>query len=237
MVAAYAAVGDIVASYPAPAANPTDLAAGGGFVYCYTAGPPYTMWKINPVNGAAVSSSSFPFFNANTVGLAFDGNYFWAGNAATDYIVRFTTAGSIVSSFKTAWDFGYGLGWSDVHLWGSEQMKTPPANYLYEMRVDGVVVQSLYYYYAPFDVGWDGRYLWTAVYDAGQTVSKITAVTTTGTAVKTLASPAAEARGVAYDGSYLWVSTLANNGWLWKINVAGLAVTPASWGKVKAVYR
>jgi hypothetical protein len=230
-------IGEVVASFPAPAAEPTDLAYGGGYLYCYCATPPYLIWKINPANGQVVASYGFPFMGAATAGLAYDGSFFWVGNRDTDYLYRFKLDGTVLSSFKTTWDFGYGLGWAGLHLWGTEQRNGRASNYFYKMRVDGFVLQSFVYYYAPYDVTWDGGYLWACDYNTVSAESRVVALTVAGPIKEIVPAPAASARGIVYDGAYLWVSTLADGGRLWKINGAGVGLTPASLGRVKALYR
>jgi len=58
-----------------------------------------------------------------------------------------------------------------------------------------------------------------------------------GAAVASFNAPAEGARGATYDGSYLWLGTAAGNGWLWKVDVGGVDVAPASLGRVKVLFK
>ncbi len=234
---ASAAVGQIVDSFPAPAANPAGLAWAKGDLYCFCETSPYLIWKINPNNGKVLGSFRFAKGGADTVGLAYDGKYFWAANGATEFVYRFEWGGSVASSFKARWNVGRGFTWSGLHLWGAERRTAPSYSY-YQMRIDGEVLRSYSDFYEIYDPAWDGRYLWFPEYDDFEEKYRVVAVDiSNGTAVASFNSPADGARGATYDGSYLWVGTVAGNGRLWKVDVAGVGVAPASLGRVKALFK
>jgi hypothetical protein len=228
--------GDVVASFPAPAPKPTALAWGGGNLYCFCETAPFLFWKINPATGNAIGSFRFAKTAENTAGLTHDGKYFWAGNRVENRIYRFGWGGSTISSFKATWDVGLGLGWSGFHLWGTEESGTW-SFYLYQIRPDGKVVRSYATYYKMYDLAWDGRYLWTPQYDEVAKVYYIVCLELSlGDTVAKFRAPADQARGMAYDGTYLWVSTMADNGRLWKIDIGGVGVEPSSLGRVRALF-
>lgn len=233
---ANAAFGDVVASFRAPAPAPTALAWADGDLYCYCDTSPYRIWKINPRTGSTLGSFVFGATAEETGGLAHDGRYFWAGNNAENRIYRFAWGGSVVSSFNAGWNVARGLAWTGFHLWGTQD-GGEWAYRFYQMRLDGKVVRSFISYYVLYDLAWDGRYLWTSEYDRVGQRSRIVALNVTkGGLVASFSPPADDPRGATFDGAYLWLSTLENNGWLWKVDVQGVGVEPESLGRVKALF-
>lgn len=233
----FAGFGQVVASFPAPAANPSGLAWAKGDLYCFCETSPYLIWKVNPNNGKVLGSFKFVKAGADTVGLGHDGKYFWAGNGATDRVYRFAWGGSVASSFKAGWNVGWGFAWSGFHLWGTERSGEPPYSY-FQMRIDGKVLRSYSDYYEIYDPAWDGRLLWFPEYDDFEKKFRVIAVdVSNGIAVASFNAPAEGVRGSTYDGSYLWVGTAAGNGRLWKVDVGGVGVAPASLGRVKVLFK
>ncbi|HUU56794.1 MAG TPA: hypothetical protein VMW93_05580 [bacterium] len=234
---ASAKLGDVVASFAAPAPKPTTLTWAEGNLYCFCETSPFNIWKIKPATGSVLGSFRFARAAGDTAGLAYDGRYFWVGNRAEDVIYSFAWGGSVVSSFKASWNVGRGLGCSNFHIWGTEE--GGEWNFrLYQMRRDGQVLRSYSLYYEMFDPVWDGRYIWVPDYDdiiESYRVIRIDPVN--GSVVTTFQAPGDQARGMAYDGTYLWLSTMADNGWLWKIDTGDVGVEPASLGRVKALFR
>jgi len=234
---AFGGFGQVVASFAAPAPRPTALAWADGYLYCFCEASPYLFWKIKPADGKSVGSFKFAKTGADTAGLAYDGRCFWAGNRVTDYIYRFEWGGSVASSFKAGWDFGQGLAWSGFHLWGDEKGRQWSHGY-YQMRMDGSVVSSYTAINELYDLAWDGKNLWAPEYDTVEETYRIIAFRPpVGNLVGTFQPPAGEPRGATYDGSHLWLSTLADNGRLWKIDIASVGVAPASLGRVKTLFR
>ena len=230
-------LGDVLASFPSPAPKPTSLTWADGNLYCFCKTPPYNIWKIKPSNGNVLGSFRFARAAGDTEGIANDGRYFWVGNAAENVIYCLQWGGSVVSSFRTSWNVGRGLACSDYHVWGTEA--GGEWNFkIYQMRRTGEIVRSYAVYYQMFDPVWDGRYIWVPDYDQVVKWYRIIRIDPTdGRIVTTFQSPADEARGMAYDGMYLWLSTMADNGRIWKIDTGGVGVAPASLGRVKALYR
>jgi len=229
--------GDVLASFAAPAPMPTTMTWADGNLYCFCETPPYNIWKIKPSNGSVLGSFRFARAAGDTAGLAHDGRYFWVGNRVEDVIYCLEWGGSVVSSFKASWNLGEGLACSDFHIWGTE--KGGEWNFkLYQMRRDGQVLRSYALYYQMFDPVWDGQYIWVPDYDSIVESYRIMCMDpANGSVLTTFQTPADRARGMAYDGAYLWLSTMADNGRIWKIDPGGVAVGPASLGRVKALYR
>jgi hypothetical protein len=229
--------GEIVASFPAPAPKPVALTWANGNVYCFCQTAPYLIWKVGPGSGKVLASFKFAKAGPDTAGLAYDGEYFWVGNKATDYVYRFEWGGGVASSFKANWDFGQGLAWSGFHLWGTEK-GTQWSHGYYQMRIDGRVVRTYSALYELYDLAWDGTNFWAPEYDDVTKSYRVVGFEPAGgSVVGSFATPADEPWGAAYDGRYLWVSTLEDNGRLWKADLRGLAVEPGSLGRVKALFR
>ena len=233
---AWAIFGEIVASFRSPAPRPMALTWAGDSLYCYCQTSPYLIWKVRPDTGRVLGSFRFAKTGADTAGLAYDGKYFWVGNTATYYIYRFEWGGGVVSSFKTGWNFGQGLAWSGLHLWGTST-GTQWAHPFYQMRVDGSVIRSYTSFYKLFDGAWAGENIWMPEYDdISETYRVVGYETVQGSLVGTFRAPADEPWGMAYDGRYLWLSTFADNGRLWKVDIAGVPVKTQSLGRVKALF-
>ena len=236
-VPAAGAVGEVLASFPAPAINPEALAWGNGslYVFCYT--PPFFIYKLNPANGQVLATYPTTPTGSETCGLGYDGVYFWAGDRETDYIYRFKTNGSVVSSFHATWDVGQGLTFTGFHLWCT----TPAVMGTYtfvQARPDGSVVNSFMYFDYPYQPAPDNAYIWVGVKDSYLDEYQVMALKQSqGSYVTYFDPPADQPSGAVYDGQYLWLSTIPNNGWIWKVNIAGVAVEPQSLGRVKALFR
>jgi hypothetical protein len=229
--------GEVVASFRSPAPRPVALTWAEGNVCCFCQTSPYLIWRVAPESGKVLGSFKFAKTGADTAGLAYDGTYFWAGNKGTDYVYRFKWGGSVVSSFKTSWNFGQGLAWSGLHLWGTS-LGAQWSHPYYLMRVDGSVISSYTSFYKLFDPAWDGEYLWVPEFDnISETYRVVGYETVLGSLIGTFRAPADEPWGTAYDGQYLWLSTLADNGRFWKFDIVGVAVKPQSLGRVKALFK
>lgn len=230
-------VGDVLASFPSPAQRPTTMTWADGNLYVFCDAPPYNIWKVKPSNGSVLGSFRFARGAGDTAGIAHDGKYFWVANGAENVIYSVKWGGGVVSSFKATWNVGEGLACSDFHIWGTEE--GGEWNFkLYQMRRDGRVLRSYSLYYQMFDPVWDGQYIWVPDYDNIVKLYRIACMDIVeGSVVTTFRTPADEARGMAFDGTYLWLSTMADNGRIWKIDRGHVAVQPASLGRVKALYR
>jgi hypothetical protein len=234
---ASAGLGDVLGSFPAPAPKPTTMTWADGNLYVFCETPPYNIWKVRPSNGSVLGSFRFARAAGDTVGIAYDGRYFWVANGAENVIYSVKWGAGVISSFKAPWNVGKGLACSDFHIWGTEA--GGEWNFkLYQMRRDGRVLRSYSLYYQMFDPVWDGQYIWVPDYDNVVKLYRIACMNIVeGSVVTTFRTPADEARGMAFDGTNLWLSTMADNGRIWKIDRGTVAVEPASLGRVKALYQ
>jgi hypothetical protein len=234
---AAAGIGDVVASFPSPADNPTALAWADGNLYCYCQSGPYLFWEIRPTDGQVLRSFKFGENAPYIAGLAHDGKYFWAGNTEEDVIYRFAWGGSVASSFKVNWNYGLGLTWTGLHLWGAE-IGTKWSHGYYQMRVDGKVIRTYSSLYELYDLAWDGANIWAGEFDdIAETYRVIGFDPEQGSFVGSFETPAVEPRGATYDGRYFWLSTTADQGRLWKIDIRGVGVEPQSLGRIKTLFR
>jgi hypothetical protein len=111
------------------------------------------MWKVWTGKGPIISSFRAPALHVRW-GAAFDGTYYWGGSFTADYVYRFTTAGSVVTSF--ALTNPYGIAWDGRYIW------TLGGDDVFRRRTTtGSVVAS---FKTPDDMTWgrtfDNYYLW-----------------------------------------------------------------------------
>ncbi len=101
---AWAARDKIIASYPTPTKYPSGLTFGGGVLYL---GDFVTMmiYRLNPDNGSVMSSfipSPKPR-GTFMYGLAYSSNYLWAATGSPTRLFKITpSAGSVVASYAVA---------------------------------------------------------------------------------------------------------------------------------------
>lgn len=159
-------------------------------------------------------------------------DYFWTCTYSTTGIIyRIDTTGSVEASFPAPAN-ATGITLDATDLWVSSSV----TNYVYRMTTVGSLVAS---FAAPAQntagLDWDGRYLWLA--DAATTDSALYRLTTTGSVLWQFKVPTGRAYGVAFDGKYVWYSSMANPKYCYRMTISGAAVEPASFGKVKALFK
>ncbi|UCH78712.1 MAG: hypothetical protein JSU81_01815 [Candidatus Coatesbacteria bacterium] len=124
-----------------------------------------------------------------------------------------------------------GLTREGDYIWLSSET----SNVIYKHRTTGALVAS---FTSPAGVSsgldWDGNYLWLADPDSN---SKIYQLTTTGSVRRTLKVPVGRASGVAFDGTYVWYCDLMSPKYVYRITIGRIAVAPASFGRVKALFK
>ncbi len=251
--AAFAKMGDVVASFPAPANYPIALAVGADYnhylwVFCDTS--PYRIYRMGGMNGAVYASFVSPQ-GRYTRGLTYSyggggglptGSYLWMGNYSTDRIYRcnFNT-GSAYASIPANHDMYGGLavmatgagGRAPTHMLSSD---TSP-RYVYRQSLTN---GSIYASFAPspaiYDLAWDlqNRYVWT-----GSTGDYVYAFRTNGSVAGSFRIQADNPRAFAYTGSYLWLGTTTGSHYIWMLHCPAPwgAVEPVSLGRVKALFK
>ncbi len=205
--------------------------------------------------------SSFRMPQIPHKGLAYDGEYLWFCGGQSNYFVRVTTAGSVVSSFLiSAGPAGYieGAAFDGRYLWCAEnEAGRPVACYKfttagagagsfltgYELNYAGMAAANghLWVRHIKFTAAGSfvssfppGGTLWDWAWDGRYLYSRNCRMTTTGSIVASFTLPTGIGGPAAFDGSYLWT---AANGWCYQVDIDVAAVDCASFGKVKALYR
>jgi hypothetical protein len=226
--ASWAGFGDIISSFRAPSSYPIALGWDGNYLWCYCNASPYNFYRINPANGSVVYS--FPSnTSSRTRGLTWDGTYLYTGAYSPNYVYARNTAGSIYRSFSLTSYYG-GLTFDGTYLWANST--SPRAFYTYNLN--GSLIRSFSVTFYPFDPGWDGTYLICGTYSPSHMLYRLT---TTGSIVQSASPPANYPWGCTFDGKYIWVSTTVGTNYIYKLDPGFVAVSPASLGKVKAVFR
>jgi len=247
--AAFAALGDIVASWPAPAGYPIAAARANNndYFWLYCNASPYSIWRVNSETGAVAASYVSPFTSA-TRGLTYNyngggglptGSYLWMGNYSTDYVYRcsYTTC-SAYASFPANHDMYGGLAAMAIADGCSAPtyMLSSDSSPAYTWR-QSLTSGSVYGSFATpgcYDIAWDWRnqLMW---YRNGTT---ITGANTSGSVVGTFTFSNGPALAFAYFGSYLWLGSTTGYDRIYKIHCPiNVAVTPTSVGKVKALFQ
>lgn len=239
---ACAYLGQIIASYPSPAGtNTRGLGMGAGALFVADSNSPAVIYRVYPSTGATLSWYNLPFTGSPS-GAAYvsGGNYLWISVPSNDHVYRCNADnGSLYGS----WSAGHNpsglapLGTGDGGS-GATQMFTSdggPARFWRHYISNGSVISTVSISNgADYDCAYDWRnnLLWvaTATYIYGYTMS--------GTITGSFAAPAANPRGLAYYGAYLYVGC-SSNGRIYIVhcpqNFVGIA--SASMGRIKTLYR
>jgi hypothetical protein len=223
--------GSVVASFRSPHASgvPRGMAYASPSSRLYHVSSTKDTIYATETDGSVVGSFSCP---GDTRDVEAGEDYFWTCTySATGVIYRINTSGSIEASFLAPAN-ATGITLDATYLWVSSST----TNYVYRVTTAGSVVAS---FAAPGSdtagLDWDGRYLWLA--DAPTTGSALYRLTTTGSVLWQFKVPTGRAYGVAFDGTYVWYSSMANPKYCYQVTISGNAVEPASFGKVKALFR
>ena len=191
-------------------------------------------WKVWSEEGSIIRSFLPPKFEEVHEGAAFDGTDYWGASVLMNRVYRLTTTGSVLSTFSHPQ--AYGLTWDGQYLWTSDGASS--GNMIRRVTTAGSVVSS---FALPSqigfgcDLGWDGVYLWCP-----DTRGYVYRLTTTGSIAASFDPPGNRNRGCTFDGTYLRVSCFPVSGpWcIYTIDIGPApAVTPASFGEVKALFR
>jgi hypothetical protein len=240
--AAFAALGDVVASWPSPGSVPCAVARSNDalFVYCNDPQGPH-IYRMTPDTGSVYGS--FPALEGkNTRGLAYVwGDHLWQGKAYVfPYRIYDTDArtGSIYRSYSHAVPC-YGIaplaagdgGAGTTALFTSNSL----ASTIYQLNLSGSVQRSFALLRQMFDIAYDWRskLIW-----GGQNDPCIYGCTTAGSLAASFPVPAQMPYGYAYHGQYLYVTTHMTRR-IWKIHcpIVNAGVAPSSMGKIKATYK
>lgn len=168
---AFAALGDVVNSFPAPASYPLALARANNdaYMWVYCNSSPYYIWRIHAETGSIQGSYASPFGSA-TRGLAYSyggapgGSYLWIGNYPTQVVAMCDyNTGSIYASFSLGHSL-YGLApeATDDGGYNPQSLITtytsPSPGYCWRHHVtSGSLLSSFALTNSCYDVAWDWR--------------------------------------------------------------------------------
>jgi len=200
-------------------------------------------------------------------GLAWDGQYLWALGQPSTYIWRFTTTGSLVSTFKlmpASYGYYHGVTYDGQYLWTAWYRDFDYDSDIAKYTTTGSCVGGFRSFATYAGLAWAKGFLW---HDSWK-------YTTAGSLVGSF-QPPFNLKDLGWDGHYLWsgkkevdyvyrVSTagsvvasfpsaggeaygmtfdglylwfVAKNGWAYQVDINVQAVDPSSMGDIKALYR
>ncbi len=246
---ASAYLGQIVASWPAPANYPIAATRANNsayfWLYCNTS--PYMIWRVHADTGSIQSSYVSPqrnytrglTYNYNGGGGLPTGSYLWMGNYSTDRIYRCNySTGSAYASIPANHDMYGGLavmatadgGSSPTYMLSSD---SSPA-YTWRQSLTSGSIYSSFATPGVYDIAWDWRN--GLVWQRNGTV--IYGRNTSGSVVASFSFTQGPALGFAYLGQYLWLGSTTGYHRVFKIHCpTNVSVAPSSVGKVKALFK
>lgn len=238
--AAFAALGDVVGSFPIPGSAQAGMARANAvlFVNNYSSA---RIYRCNYDTGS-VTGSFAAAGGTNTRGLA----YSWGGNLwqnkgySSPYRIYRTdsSSGSVYESF--------GLPSSTTH--GSAPLATGDggegtsyiilsdysARRIYYMTTTGSIARSHSVSQAMYEIAYDWRneLIW-----GGMNTTVVYGFTTNGSLAASFNKPTGNIYGITYHGQYLWVG--GTSGYIYKQHcpIINVGIAPSSMGKIKAMYK
>ncbi|MEE8640913.1 MAG: hypothetical protein V3T41_10930 [bacterium] len=250
---AFGALGDVVASWPAPERIPLGLARGPDpsqmWVYCNEW--PNLIYRVHSDTGL-VYGSFFHYEAQNNVrGLSFScggpapysGNYLWVGDVLNRCVYMSDPAtGRVYLSYSIA-SAPSGLA---VEATGDGGL-APKAMFMdesvigahvYRLQLTTGSVLSSFLFDSPYikDIAYDWRnnLVWATWARDGAVVG---CDADTGSIAASFPSPPGTPYAFTYCGEYLWIGT-TNYHYVYKVHCpADISVAPASLGRVKALFK
>jgi hypothetical protein len=235
---AFAALGDVLGSYEAPANNIRGLAHSGTYLHVLI--HPDVVYNLNPANGSVRGSWTVPSSTSNR-GLAYSaGGHVWVGSYNNDRVYDCDwLTGSVNNSWPTGHD-PYGLapqqtGDGGVGTTAIFSSDSDPSYTWRHALSNGSVLSSFPMPNSDYrDIAYDhrNRLIWGAY---GPNVYGYS-VSGNGSIVSSFPAPPSTAYGITYYDSALFIG--CTNGYVYRVSCpATVDVGPASIGKVKALYR
>lgn len=246
----WGALGQIVASYRAPATYPLALARPNNVTYTwiYCNSSPYNIWRINGDTGSIYSS--YVKHGSSTRGMAYSyggapgGSYLWIANYSTDYVHMCNYGnGSTYRSWAAGHD-PYGLapeatadgGYNPQSIISTD---TSPYYTWRHNPLTGSIIGSfshggLYAYDCAWD--WRNRLVWGGYGSPGV----VRGWNLHGDLVASFTVPNTYPYAITYHGQYLYIGCTIPNHYCYKVHCPGNITThlvPSSVGKVKAMFQ
>lgn len=242
--AAFAAFGDVVASFPAPGSNPGGLAWDGTYLWYadYGSGTnqPSTIYKMT-TTGSFLGQwvVNWPY----AMGLAWDGTYLWCDSLTVRYVYRLNPANcSVISSFYGPSAHMMGMCCDGTYLYINDWQDRRVAKVTFTGQLQQLIPLTFPNNQGPSAVALEGEYLWSNSRDFWNPANAYAykCLKSTGSVVASFWCPDSQATDFAYSdvgGYYLWISGYTTK-MIYKVDVySDVGVMPASLGKVKALYR
>jgi hypothetical protein len=171
--------------------------------------------------GDVLTSWQAPLYN-DVNGIAFESDYIWLNNAASESkgVFKCTKAGSVIKEMGFpfhGWGPAYALAFDGVYLWTIFWPPVGPVKYDRYVKyttngseISHFAVHPDILYYSSVSVSWDGQYLWTDEYLRKQSKPDAGKYTTTGTLVGTFAVGGVWGTDAAYYNNQLWTGGPGN---------------------------
>jgi hypothetical protein len=248
---AWGDLGDIIASYAAPATYPLAAARANNsqYLWMYCNSSPYYIWRINADNGTIYGSYSK--FTSSTRGLAYSygggpgGSYLWIANYSTREVHMCNYAdGSTVNSWTCVTENQpYGLapeatadgGYNPQSIISTDT--SPYYTWRYVPTTGSLLGSFSHGGLYAYDCAWDWRnqLVWGGYGSPGV----VRGWTTAGSVVASFTVPNTYPYAITYWGEYLFVGCTIPNHYCYKVHcpVLNVNVKPASVGKVKALFK
>ena len=229
VLAAVSSAGDvsIVASWRSPSVITFGIDYYGGYLYHAT--PTESRITVTTLTGSIIT-----WLPDVTRGWDLDRTpvEFWVAVGSGRGIARLSTTGSFIRQVSTPGNLGLGITYGEGCLWYATLSTTP---YLYRLTVNGSVMSSFQLPgRSPGGLFWEASTLWYA--DAANPSGSIYHLTTTGSVLDSITVPNTRPAGITWQGPYLWYTDY-NNHYVYQARYSPVGVTPASLGRVKAMYR
>jgi len=246
--AAYAGMGQILASWPAPASTfnrVNGIAFEGEYIWVKDRACEGSRSVVKCTkSGSIVKEIGFTENGWNdSYGLAFDGVYLWTvlhqpfGPVIYDNYDKYTTTGSYVNGFlahmRIQFDPSNSVSWDGQYLWTDGRRKGQPVR-AEKYTTAGSLLGS-------FDMpqtwstaaGYYNRQIW-----AGGPGNYVYGMSTLGASVvASFPAPGGSCRAVGFDGEYLWTADANTPQYIYKVDIDVVDVEPGSFGKIKGMFR
>ena len=219
----------IVASWRSPSNATMGIDYYGGYLYHAT--PGQDIINITTTSGSFVASLPDPSRAYDIDRTAIE---FWTANGTGSGITRLSTVGSYIRGVATPGSLGRGVTYGEGCLWYATYITAPV---VYRLTANGSIMASFRLPgRSPGGLFWDASTLWYADAANPPPNGLIYHVTTTGSVIDSIAVPSTQPAGVTWQGQYLWYTDYKTH-YVYQVRYSPVAVSPASLGRVKAMYR
>ena len=229
------AFGSLVSSFHAPGDFPNGVGCRAARLYIST-NTPDMCWRTTTTGTILKSHTSPSMFTKGITSGLIDGTaFYWVVGDRPKMVYQVGyNDGSVYSSFSVPGTFPFGVAFrSPSYIYYTDTV----GKRLYLMHpTNGSIYDSYAVSFSPNDVAYDASgHLWFADFTSAGIVWKSTL---TGSVVDSFSvSSYGYAAGCGFDGTYVWVGINAPLHSILQFTTIGSGVTPASLGRLKALYR